>query len=220
MFCANCGNQVNEGEMFCSSCGAQQSVQPVQYVYQQPAQPFYQQPEQQQYVQQTPEFDPQVYTPIDQPVEPIRSGNVPLGILGAFLFSIAGGAAYFVAYQAGIIAGICGFLMFFLASIGYRLFARTKSKNSVAGLITALVCMLVMIFVAEYFCVSFEIFKAYKEEGYSLTIFNAIAATPAFLEDEEIFSSFISDLGFAYVFGAIATVGDVIRIIKSRKRKG
>ena len=92
-------------------------------------------------------------------------GNIIAGIVGAFLFSLIGGLLYFVVYQIGIIAGICGLVIFVLANFGYGLFAKTKNKASLVALIVSIVSMIVMIFLAEYFCLSFEIFRVFIKIG-------------------------------------------------------
>ena len=142
-------------------------------------------------------------------------GNIIAGIVGAFLFSLIGGLLYFVVYQIGIIAGICGLVIFVLANFGYGLFAKTKNKASLVALIVSIVSMIVMIFLAEYFCLSFEIFQVYKE--LDITIFDAIKATPEFLAEPEISSAVTEDLAFAYIFGFIASIGNIRNIIKARK---
>lgn len=143
--------------------------------------------------------------------------NILAGAVGAFLFSIIGGALYFVIYQAGIIAGICGLVIFTLANFGYGLFARTKNKASIAGLISSVAATVVMIFLAEYFCISFEIYQAFKE--FEITIFDAIRATPDFLAEAEIRSAFTEDLVFAYIFGLAASISTIVSIVKARKKQ-
>ena len=136
-----------------------------------------------------------------------KHGNIPMGILGALLFSILGGVAYFLVYQLGFVAGICGLATFLLAQFGYGLFAKTKNKASAVCIAASLVATVIMIFVAQYFCISYEIFKAYAE--LEITLVDAIAATPEFLAEPEISGAFIKDLAFAYIFGIAAVVGTI-----------
>jgi hypothetical protein len=124
-----------------------------------------------------------------------------------------------VIYQLGIIAGISGLVIFVLANFGYGLFAGTGKKATLGGLISAILAMLVMIFAAEYFCMSYEIFLAFKEMGNQLTIFEAIQLTPEFLKESEVSSAFAGDLAFAYIFGFIASISNIVNIAKARKNK-
>ena len=142
------------------------------------------------------------------------NGNVIAGIVGAFLFSIIGGALYFVVYQMGYVAGICGLATFVLASFGYDLFSR--SKHSTVGMITAAIAFLAAIYAAEYLCISFEIFQVYKDIG--ITFFDAVRATPEFLQEEELRRAVIGDLIFAYVFGIVAVIGNIVSAVKAKKQ--
>ncbi len=142
------------------------------------------------------------------------NGNILAGAVGAFLFALIGGVLYFVVYQIGFIAGICGLVIFILANFGYGLFAKS-AKNSIAGLIASIVSMLIVIFAAEYFCLSYEIFQAYKE--LDITFFEAVRATPDFLAEPEVQSAVIEELVIAYALGILASVGNIINIVKARK---
>ena len=163
----------------------------------------------------------QVNTPVAQPVNNMEtaqgSGNIIAGAVGAFLFSIIGGLLYFVIYQLGVIAGICGLIIFVLANFGYNLFAKPGNKNSLVGLVVSIIAMIAMIYLAEYFCISFEIFQIFKDQG--ITIFDAINATPNFLAEPSVKEAFIGDLGFAYLFGGIASLSNIINIFKARKTR-
>ena len=103
--------------------------------------------------------------PAEIPVK--RNENVALGVLGALLFSVAGGLAHFGLMQLGYIAAI----------------------SALAGMIVA----------AEYFALAKEIFDVFKEE-YEITFRDALAATPAFLEEPDVRSGVLKDIGFALVF--------------------
>lgn len=142
------------------------------------------------------------------------NGHIFTGIIGAFLFSIIGGIVYFIVYQLGVIAGICGFIMFVLASLGYRLFAGTKNKLSVAGLVSAIVCTVIMILLAEYACIAFEVYSVYQSEG--ITVLDAIFGVPSCLTEEGV-RAVLSDLAFSYIFAVLATGKSVANIVKARK---
>lgn len=206
--CSNCGVQTDDNAKFCPSCGSSDLIAQSASVQQ---------------------FDQvQSYPPIFNPTYQVENAqdaaddinggeNILAGIVGAFLFSILGGLLYFIIYQVGIIAGICGLVIFVLANFGYGLFAKTKNKASMVGLIAAIVATIVMIYAAEFFCISFEIFQVYKDQG--ITIFDAIRATPEFLAEPEIGEAVAGDLVFAYVFGFIATISNIVQIVKARKKK-
>ena len=110
-------------------------------------------------------------------------------------------------------------IIFLLANLGYRLFARTKNKNSIVALVVSIVLMIIVIFLAECFCVSFEFYSYLKEMGEYISIFDAIEITPELLADSEIQSAVIQDLAFAYIFGFVASISNIVSIVKSRKKK-
>lgn len=144
------------------------------------------------------------------------SGNVIAGIVGAFLLSIIGLVLYVIIYQFNIIAGVCGLVMFVLAMFGYDLFAKPKNKGSAAGIVTAIIISIVMIFAAEYCCLVLEVYKVSADYGF--TIFDAIRFTPDFLSNSEVKDAMIHDLSMAYIFSFIATIGSVVGSVKSRKK--
>lgn len=144
--------------------------------------------------------------------------NVLAGVVGAILFSLVGGALYFVIYQLGYIAGIVGLAVFFLAGLGYDLFARTKGRKSTPRLITCIIATILALFVAEYICLGYEIFVANKDL-YDITVFDAISVVPEFLAEAEIRNAVIGDLVFAYVFGGLAIISEIVAKKKAEKVK-
>lgn len=210
--CNKCGAQVEDQSNFCTSCGGS-DFSAVVANNEQPIQ---------QLNDQVQNYPP-IYTPAYQ-VQNVEAndetdkgnGNILAGVVGAFLFSLIGGLLYFVIYQIGVIAGICGLLIFVLANFGYNLFAK-GNKNTIVSLVVSIIMMIVMIFLAEYVSLSFEIFQTFKDEG--ITIFDAIRATPEFLAEPEIGNAVAGDLAFAYIFGFIASISNIVNIVKARKKK-
>ncbi len=164
----------------------------------------------------TPEA-PVAAAPAEAKPEPVGNGNIVAGAVGAFLFALLGGVLYFLFYQMGIIAGICGLVIFALANFGYSLFAKS-GKNCVAGIISSVVAMIVMIFLAEYLCLSYEILQVAQDWGVDITFFEAVRATPEFLADSEVSAAMVEDLIFAYAFGVIACISYIINLVKERKK--
>ena len=80
---------------------------------------------------------------------------------------------------------------------------------------------LIMIILAEMFCLSYEIFVAFKDE-YEITIFDAMRSVPDFLVESEIKGEVVKDLIFAIGFGALASFSVIkiwLKAKKIRKRK-
>ena len=150
-------------------------------------------------------------------IEEKGSGNVIAGVVGAFLFSLIGAILYFIIYQVGYIAGICGLVIFVLANYGYHLFAKGE-KDTTTGLIVAVVITVLVIFLAEYLSLSYEIFTVFRDE-YDITVFDAIRATPDFLSDPEIMGPVAKDLLMAYGFSAIGIISNFANRRKAAKKR-
>ena len=65
--------------------------------------------------------------------EKIRE-NVVAGIVGAFLFSLAGGILWFLLYLMGFVAGISGLVGAVCAVKGYSVFSKKESVPSFSSI--------------------------------------------------------------------------------------
>lgn len=135
-------------------------------------------------------------------LKPQKKENVALGILGAFLFSLAGGLVYFGIYQLGYISWISGLIAVAASYFGYGLFS--GNKNSIKGVIFALVFSLLMLAAGEYFCLAKEIYDVFKAE-LEITFGDALAAVPDFLTDAEVRGAVLKDLLLSLLFCAVST---------------
>ena len=119
--------------------------------------------------------------PAELPVK--RRENIALGVLGALLFSAAGGLVHFGLLQLGYIAWISALVGMAAGYFGYGLFS--GRKNTVHGAILAVVFTMLMIVAAEYFGLAKEIFDALTET-YDIAFRDALASVPDFLTEAEI----------------------------------
>lgn len=156
------------------------------------------------------------------PEEPKVRENVLAGFVGAFLFALIGGALYFLIYQMGFIAGICGLITFVLASFGYGLLSGNRKQDSIPGLIAAFVMMLLIIFLAEYLCAAYEIYRAFTDGTsgivYDVAFIDVLRAMPDFLSEKDILGAVLQDLLFAYALGLVASISNITRAVKARKQ--
>ena len=151
--------------------------------------------------------------PAELPVK--RRENIALGVLGALLFSAAGGLVHFGLLQLGYIAWISALVGMAAGYFGYGLFS--GRKNTVHGAILAVVFTMLMIVAAEYFGLAKEIFDALKET-YDIAFRDALASVPDFLTEAEIRTSVLKDLGIAFVFSileAVFFIRDAVRKSKA-----
>ena len=151
--------------------------------------------------------------------------NVIAGIVGAFLFALAGGAVWFGLYMVGFIASISGLIGAVCAIKGYSIFAK---KESIKGIIISVVIALLVIVLAWYFCLAYDVCDAYQmwyEAGdidYTLNFFESAQVAYYFLADPEIGPAYWGDLGLGLLFcviGGGSYVVNKIRNAKSRSKR-
>lgn len=149
--------------------------------------------------------------------------NVVAGVVGAFLFSLAGGVLWFVLYLMGFVAGISGLVGAVCAVKGYSIFAK---KESIKGVVISVVIALLVMVLAWYLCLAYDIWDVHKywfetgEIDYTITYFEAIRASSMYLADPEIGPLYIKDLAIGLVFcviGGGSFVANKIKAIKASK---
>lgn len=146
--------------------------------------------------------------------------NVIAGLVGAFLFALAGGVIYFVLYQIGIIAAISGLVGVVCAIKGYSVFAKRESMKGV--IISAIIAVLVIV-LAWYLCLAMDVYDAcqtWLEEGeidVAVSRWRAISLARMFLEDPEIASAYYRDLIFSLVFCVVGCISPVRSAMQAAK---
>ena len=146
--------------------------------------------------------------------------NVLAGIVGAFLFSLAGGGLWYVLYMIGILAAISGLVGAICAIKGYSLFAK---KESVKGIVIAVVMTLLVIVIAWYFCLSYDAYIAHQqwfEEGeidYTITFLDALLGSHIYLSDPDIGPGYWGDLALGLLFCVVGGGSYVVNKIRNAK---
>ena len=152
-----------------------------------------------------------VQTPVAEPLV-LAQENVFAGTIGALLFSLAGGIIWFVLYQIGFLAAISGIVGVVCAIKGYSIFGK---RESVKGVVISTIMAFLMIVLAWYVCLSYDVYLAYQEwyangeVDYTVTIFEAVANAYIFLTDGEIALAYLKDLGIGLVFCVVGAFGYV-----------
>ena len=157
------------------------------------------------------------------PVQPIapKQENVLAGIVGALLFSLAGGIVWFLLYQIGFLAAISGIIGVVCAIKGYAIFGK---RESVKGVIISTVLAFLVIVAAWYLCLSYDVYNAYQdwfangEVDFTLTFAESVRAGYLFLvEDTEIAIAYLKDLGIGLIFCVVGAFGYVKAAIGKAK---
>ena len=146
--------------------------------------------------------------------------NVVAGIVGAFLFSLVGGVLWFLIYMFGFIAGISGLIGAVCAIKGYSIFAK---KESVKGIIISVIISLLVIALAWYFCLAYDVYDVYNEWyeageiDFSISFFDAVRGAHIFLTDPEIGPAYFGDLAIGIILCIVGAGSYVINKIRNAK---
>lgn len=161
-----------------------------------------------------------------------KKENVLPGIIGAFLFSLAGAVVYFVLDLIGIIASLSALVAVSAAFFGYGLFSGNKS--SIKGVIIAAIAAVVAMLLASYFSYGYGLYTVAKEDGLVLTIWEALSKLPALFTGETVIFTdelyeysyeldrgvFYKDVGISVIFcvlGAFGYIRSTVQKIKAEK---
>ena len=160
--------------------------------------------------------------PIIENIDELVQENVLAGVVGAFLFALAGGVLWFVLYLVGFLASISGLVAAVCAIKGYSVFAK---KESTKGIIIAVVIALVVMVIAWYCGLAYDIVQAYKmwfeagEIDYTINFFDAIRNAHIFLADPEIGIGYFVDLAITILLCAVGAGSYVVNKVKTAKAK-
>ena len=97
------------------------------------------------------------------------------------LFSLIGGALWFILYQVNFFSSLSGVVAVVCANMGYMLFARGESKK---GLVISVIAAIISIVTAWYLCLSLDCYHAFQEwyaDGeinYTITYAQAVRKAP------------------------------------------
>ena len=146
--------------------------------------------------------------------------NVLAGAVGAFLFSLVGGILWFVLYQIGFLAAVSGLVGVVCAVKGYTFFAKTKNESVKCLVISSIIAVLVLV-VAWYICVAYDIYLVYQEwfeageVDFTYTFFESVQVVPYFFAEPDVLTAYLGDL----VKGLLFVILGVISYLASREKK-
>ena len=147
-----------------------------------------------------------------------KQENVIAGIVGAFLFSLAGAVVWVLLDLIGFYAGISGLVAAVCAIKGYQIFGGKLSKK---GVIIAAVIALLVLVLAWYGCMAKDYYNAYKEwfangeVDYMPTYFEVFGVTYMLLGEAEIAGSYILGLFIGLVFAVLGSFRFIKNTFKS-----
>lgn len=146
--------------------------------------------------------------------------NIIAGIVGAFLFSLAGAVVWVILDLIGFYASISGVIAAVCAIQGYKVFSGKLTRKGV--IIGAVVALLVLV-LAWYGCFIKDVYLACQEwyaDGeidYMPSYFECFRFGHEFLEDSEIAVEYFKGLGIGLLFAAIGSAGYIVGAFKTAK---
>jgi len=147
--------------------------------------------------------------------------NALLGILGAFIFSLAGGIVYFLLYQVGYLAALSGIVAVVCAMYGYKIFAKGESKK---GVVIAVIMSFITIILAWYGCLAKDVYDVYAqayqngEVDYAVTFGTAFSNAYIFLDEEDVARQYFADLAVSLFLSVVGCIGMFVRRNTDKKQ--
>ncbi len=138
------------------------------------------------------------------------------GLLGALVLALVGAALYFVVYQFGYVAGICGLVTYLISYLGYCICSRTRFSGK--GIVVSLLFTIIVMFAAELLCISSTIYQDLVET-YNISFLEAVKRTPDYLKNQDVLKASIKELGMCYICSLIVLIPTIINAVTCRKKK-
>ena len=138
--------------------------------------------------------------------------NVLLGIVGALIGALLGGASIILFSQLGYIASLSGFILAFCTLKGYTLLGKGLSTK---GVILCVIMMLVTPFVADWLDWGILVYRSWAE--YGVTFLECLQILPELFADGTItMGEYLKNLGMIYLF---VIIGGFYTLKNAFKRK-
>ena len=136
--------------------------------------------------------------------------NVGLGILGALIGALLGGASILLFSKMGYVASLSGVLIAFATLGGYKLLGKGMGK---VGLVICCVLMLITPFLANALDLVLTLHEELQMYGMTMAD-SANFLVEMISSDQEVLMAYLKDLGMLYLFVVIGAVGIVKNALK------
>lgn len=143
--------------------------------------------------------EPHETTP--QAIQTTEKNSLTLGIIGALLGAILGGAVIVALYQLSYVASISGLIMAFATIKGYTLFG---GKINLRSVVIMVVIMVIATYLADRLNWAIEIAQYFK-----VTVMQAFKYVHEIIDAKEL----IKNLGVLYLFVSLGAVPTLYRLI-------
>ena len=144
------------------------------------------------------------------PAEVKAPENVLLGLIGALVGAVLGGASIILLSQLGYIASISGFILAFCTLKGYELLGKRLSKK---GIVLCVILMIVTPFVADWIDWAIFLMKDYPE--YDLTLVDSCIMFGELMAEGYVdMFEYVKNLGMIYLFVILGAFGTLKNVLK------
>lgn len=140
----------------------------------------------------------EVQTELTNPDGTMIEPNVGLGVIGALIGAVIGGALWVLIGKLGYIAGIAGFAIIYLSAMGFKKGAKVLTRS---GAVIAVILSVLMIFASNYFLYVWMIVEAFEGR---YTFGEVLPNLFAMLSDYELVGSFVKDVVIGYGLSVLA----------------
>ena len=138
-----------------------------------------------------------------------KKENVAMGILGALLGGLIGGAAIVLIGQLGLISALSGVILAFCTLKGYEILGGRLSKQ---GILVCIVVMLVVPYVADRISWALVIMEEFQWQ-----FGDAFRYVHDVVEEYQLQADYWKDLLFVYAFAALGGFTLVKQAFKQKK---
>ena len=157
------------------------------------------------------DFQHEVLEP-NAPAEVKAPENVVLGLIGALVGALLGGASIILLSQLGYFASISGVILAFCTLKGYQLLGKGLSKK---GIVLCILLMLVTPFAADWIDWSIYLMKDMPEYGLTL-VDSCILFGELMAEGYVDMFEYVKNLGMIYLFVLLGAFGTLKNTIKGK----
>ena len=146
------------------------------------------------------------------PAEIKAPENVFLGLIGALVGALLGGASIILLSQLGYIASISGVILAFCTLKGYQLLGKQLSKK---GIVLCVILMLITPFAADWIDWSIYLMKDFPEYGLNL-VQSCVLFGELMAEGFVDMAEYGKNLGMIYLFVLLGAFGTLKNTIKGK----
>ncbi len=140
----------------------------------------------------------EVQTELTNPDGSVVEMNFSLGVIGALIGALIGGALWVLIGKLGYIAGIAGFAIIYLSAMGFKKGAKVLTRS---GVVVTVIISILTIFAANYILYVWVVVEAFEGR---YTFGEVLPSLFAMLSEYELVGGFVKDVVVGYGLSVVA----------------